>query len=108
MRSGSRIVGLFLLIAAIACAVVFVYEDKRYAATEYGFEEITAGSNPINLNTATAEDLETLNGIGPATAERIIKFRTEVRPFETIYDIKLVNGIGEKMFDAIKSDICVE
>ena len=108
MRSGSKIAGLFVLLAATACAVVFIYEDKNYTAAEYGFEEITAASNPININTADAEELEALSSIGPALAERIIKYRTEVRPFETIYDIKLVDGIGENVFDTIKSDICTE
>ena len=108
MRSGSRIVGLFLLIAVIACTIVFIYEDKRYTAPEYSFEEIASGSNGVNINTASLQELESLSGIGPALAERIIRFRTEERPFETIHDIKLVHGVGEKLFDKIRSDICVE
>jgi len=62
----------------------------------------------ININTAAAEELDKLDGIGEKIAERIIKYREEHGAFEVIEDIMKVSGIGEKKFADIKDDICVE
>ncbi len=61
----------------------------------------------VNINTATAEELETLPGIGPAYAERIVRYREEFGPFKTIEDIKEVRGIGDATFEEIKDLITV-
>lgn len=61
----------------------------------------------ININTADLETLMKLDGIGEVYAQRIIDFRTQYGPFETIYDILDVPGIGEKRFEAIMNDITV-
>lgn len=59
----------------------------------------------ININTATAAQLETLPGIGPGKAEAIIAHRNEHGPFATIEDIMLVSGIGETTFASIQPHI---
>jgi competence protein ComEA len=56
----------------------------------------------ININTATAEELEALPEIGPVMAAKIVAYRTTHGPFETIEDIQDVDGIGPKTFEAIK------
>lgn len=61
----------------------------------------------ININTASAEQLTQLSGIGPALAERIVDFREHNGAFLNIQDIMLVRGIGVKMFEAIKDQITV-
>ena len=61
----------------------------------------------ININTAPREVLVGLDGIGDKMAQRIITYRTEHGPFETIQDIMKVNGIGDKKFEKIKSRITV-
>lgn len=62
----------------------------------------------ININTATSEELQELDGVGEATAEKIIKEREENGPFATVEDIMRVPGIGEKKFEAMRDDITVQ
>jgi competence protein ComEA len=62
---------------------------------------------PVNINTATAAELETLSGIGPKTAKTIVEYREANGPFETIEDIMNVPGIGEGTFEKIKDGITV-
>lgn len=64
-------------------------------------------SSKVNINTATQTELETLNGIGPSTASKIIKYRNEKGKFKKIEDIKNVSGIGEAKFKKIEADIVV-
>ena len=62
----------------------------------------------INLNTATLEELMTLDRIGPKYAQRIIDYRDTNGPFDKIEDIMKVKGIGPKTFEANKDKITVE
>ncbi|HMQ50768.1 MAG TPA: helix-hairpin-helix domain-containing protein [Anaerolineae bacterium] len=62
----------------------------------------------INLNTATTEQLDSLPGIGPAIAQRIIDYRESVGGFTTIEEITQVSGIGEATFAKIKASITVQ
>ncbi len=61
----------------------------------------------ININTAALEDLDSLPGIGPTIAQRIIDYRTENGPFSTIEEIMDVSGVGPATFDEIKDLITV-
>lgn len=62
----------------------------------------------ININTATVEELDKLDGVGEKIAQRIIQYREKHGAFEVIEDIMKVSGIGEKKFANMKDDICVE
>ena len=64
-------------------------------------------SKIVRLNTATAEQLDTLSGIGPAMAQRIIDYRTQNGGFKNIEELKLVSGIGDKLFEKIKDDVAL-
>ncbi len=66
------------------------------------------GSQKINLNTATKEQLMTLSGIGEAKAEDIIAYRAENGDFQTIEDIMKISGIKEAAFQKIKDKIMVK
>ena len=62
-------------------------------------------NNIVNINTATLEELKTLNGVGDSKAKSIIEFREQSGGFKSKEDIKNVTGIGEKMFERIKEQI---
>lgn len=64
-------------------------------------------SAKVDINTATAEQLEALPGIGPSIAGSIVKHREMQGPFKSIEDLKSVKGIGEKKFAAIQDKITV-
>ena len=63
--------------------------------------EETLPDGPLDLNTATLEQLDALPGIGPVIAQRILDYRAAHGPFTSITDLLQVNGIGEKRLEAI-------
>lgn len=89
-----------------------ITEETEYVTSESGDNIIidnNEGENVmVNINKATQTELETLAGIGPAMALRIIEHREENGNFEKIEDIKNVKGIGDAKFENIKNNICVK
>lgn len=65
-------------------------------------------SSKVNINTATQSQLESLPGVGPSTATKILTYRKEKGKFKKIEDIKEVSGIGEAKFEKIKDYITVK
>ena len=61
----------------------------------------------VNINTATAQELQTLNGIGPSKAAAIVEYRNANGPFKSPEDIKNVRGIGNGIYQKISSEITV-
>lgn len=70
-------------------------------------EASSGTSTQVNLNTATAEELQTLPRIGPATAQKIIDYRTEHGPFTSVEQLLQIPGIGERTLSNLKSHITV-
>jgi competence protein ComEA len=69
---------------------------------------IVAPAKKVNINTAGAQELESLPGIGPAIAGRILEYRTSHGPFRTIEELQKVRGIGEVTFARLRELIVVD
>ena len=84
-------------------------ENLIYITTEAGNNPISKSDDnkKVNINTASQEELDTLQGIGPSTATKIIEYREKNGKFKTIEEIKNVTGIGDSKFEAIKENISV-
>lgn len=80
----------------------------RTAGEAVASEENRGQSIIININTASKEELESLNGIGPVLAQRIIEYREDKGGFKTIEDITKVRGIGAAVYNKIWQYISVE
>ena len=83
---------------------------ETYVTTSSGtaVKEEKKETSKVNINTATQTQLETLPGIGPSTAIKILTYRKEKGKFKKIEDIKEVSGIGEAKFEKIKDFIAVK
>ncbi len=82
-------------------------EAAAAAATPQAATDSAAVGGKVNINSATSDQLQTLKGVGPALAQRIIDDRTANGPFKTIEDLKRVSGIGDKTFASLSDGICV-
>jgi competence protein ComEA len=69
--------------------------------------EAKPAAAPINLNTATAADLQKLPGIGQKVAARIVEYRQKNGPFKKVEELMNVQGIGEKSFLQFRSQLTV-
>jgi competence protein ComEA len=70
-------------------------------------QSATPTTEKVNINTATAEQLQTLPGIGPALAKSIVDYRTKTGKFKKIEELINVKGVGEKKFEQIKDRLTV-
>ena len=98
----TRIVATALVALIIGAASLVAQEPK-----EPKMPAATHAAAAVNLNTATAAQLEGLPGIGKATAERIVEYRQKSGGFKKIEDLMNVRGIGEKNFLKLKPLITV-
>lgn len=80
---------------------------RTTAANKTSRTATTKFSGVMNINTATAQELTQLDGIGEVIAQRIVEYRSENGAFAAVEDIMNVKGIGEKKFAAIKPHISV-
>ena len=69
--------------------------------------DVTNTGGLVNINTASLEELDTLPGIGPSTAQKILDYRDEYGRFNTIEELMNVSGIGEAKFGSVKDLITV-
>lgn len=85
---------------------IYVSRDESVTKNSENIES-NSNTDKININTATQKELETLPGIGEATALKIINYRNKNGKFSCIEDIKKVSGIGDSKYSKIKDLIKV-
>mgnify|MGYP003339447545 FL=1 len=99
-------------LAAVVADGQRVYVPRLGEATPSGGAAGMAGGagvddGPIDLNSATEEQLDALPGVGPATAAAIVAYRDEHGPFGSVDDVGKVHGIGPAKLDAIRDLVTV-
>lgn len=82
-------------------------EKAENGSSSLKSESASRQTNLVNINTASVSELETLPGIGPSFAQKIIDYRTLHNGFKSIEELKAVSGIGEKTFEKIKEKITI-
>jgi competence protein ComEA len=96
-------VGMLLLAVAVMATAAPMAQTPAARAAKAAAE----ATAPVDVNTATAAQLEALPGIGPATAKRIVEYREKNGGFKKIEELMNVRGIGEKSFLKLKSLVTV-
>ena len=95
----TRILTAALLAVVLGAATLGAQDTTRAASSP--------GQSVLNLNTATAAQLEALPGVGKATADRIVEYRQKSGGFKKVEELMNVRGIGEKNFLKLKPLITV-
>jgi competence protein ComEA len=103
MHRFSSVVSLLVLLATVGAGAA----QEKPAAPRAAAKPAAAAASPINLNTATVTQLETLPGIGARTAQAIVDHREKNGSFKKIEELMNVKGIGEKSFLKLKPLISV-
>jgi competence protein ComEA len=98
-----RIVIAVLLVFGLGVATRAAQDTSRRSPAT----STASASSPVNLNTASVAQLETLPGIGKATAERILEYRQKNGSFKKVEDLMNVRGVGEKSFLKLKPLVTV-
>lgn len=106
-----KIIILFVFSSLLVYTTVHYYRIKEKTVERCGNSTLTEEgllTKPININTATEEEMALLDGIGPALAARIISYRETNGLFSSKEDIMKVKGIGPKKFAKFKDSISIE
>ena len=110
-KKGSNIVfWVFNIIFAFLLSVVLlirhngngIYTFNEYRSASNIVTSNAISNNKLNINTASASELELLPGIGPAIAERIVNYRASNGQFQSVDELDNVKGIGPKILETIK------
>jgi competence protein ComEA len=92
-------------LVCLALATPHAVFAQKPPSTRSAAKSAVAGT--VNINTASATDLQALPGIGAKTAERIVEYRQKNGPFKKVEDLMNVRGIGEKNFLKLKPQLTV-
>jgi competence protein ComEA len=126
-RSDARVVLLLVIALLIGTALTIHHKSREIMTPDIILKSLDAASadtrnaraenndflremllrNPININTAPADSLEMLPGIGPELSRRIVDYRRRISTYRTVEDLKMVRGIGDARLEDIRSMITV-
>ena len=101
---------LFMLLAIVAIAAIPAAAQQKSSTspkTANATAALPTATAPVNINTATQAQLESLPGVGAKAAERILEYRQKNGSFKKIEDVMNVKGIGEKSFLKLKPRLTV-
>jgi competence protein ComEA len=93
------------IMKGIICSLLLISMigiSPALSLAEEGTPKAGVAAAKINVNTATLKELQRLPEIGKVTAERIIEYRTTVKPFAAPEDLLKVKGIGKKTLEKIR------
>jgi competence protein ComEA len=96
-----------MAVVIAAAALALAAPVGAIPTQERAAEAKVAPAQVVNINTAPAEQLERLPGVGPKTAARIVEYRQKNGGFKKIEELMNVRGIGEKAFLKMKSQLTV-
>jgi competence protein ComEA len=94
-------------LAGMVVATMLGAAPQTLAAGPQDASDAKAAATVVNLNTATASQLEALPGIGAKTAQRIVEYRQKNGSFKKVEELMNVKGIGEKTFLKLKPQLTV-
>ncbi|MFC6239067.1 helix-hairpin-helix domain-containing protein [Longivirga aurantiaca] len=107
LRKGGSSGGLNLARVLVDGEQVDVAHDSATAPPGAGSSGGGVPAGPVNLNTATIDDLDTLPGVGPVMAGRILDWRTQHGRFASVDQLREVSGIGERTFERLSPLVTV-
>ncbi|HNX69075.1 MAG TPA: helix-hairpin-helix domain-containing protein [Candidatus Omnitrophota bacterium] len=101
---GALVIATFLFggLSMIASGRVLAAQPKATLQMQEG-----ASMAVVNINKATAEELDAIRGVGPVLADRIIKFREQNGAFKSVDDLSKVRGINGAKFQKIKDQVSI-
>ena len=96
---------LFVSLMLTVCMAVYGFAPGLVSAAD---QVAAAKVAAVNLNLASAAELQVLPGVGPALAERIVAYREAQGPFETVDQLSEVKGIGAKSLEKIRGSVTLK
>jgi competence ComEA-like helix-hairpin-helix protein len=108
LASGIWHLALLLCFAPLSCPLGQPLSMSKTSLSNPGSKAGDQVNKRVNVNRATAEELQTLPGIGPATAQRILEYRKKNPPFRKIDELLIIRGISRVRLERIRSRISLD
>lgn len=107
------IVGAILLYVSLSSPKVYDDNENQLSATEQEHYSVKSNDTaddsafPVNINTATVQDLQLVEGIGESRAKNIVAYRESIGGFSSVEELKNIDGIGDKLYEKISPYLTV-
>ncbi|MGA7577250.1 MAG: ComEA family DNA-binding protein [Desulfobaccales bacterium] len=88
-------------------SLITITPDRHYQLGRMAGAHLLTLGLPLELNTASADDLAAIPGVGPALAQAIVSYRTTYGPFRTIDDLLKVSGVGPKKLENLRPHLVI-